>query len=85
MRSCLTYWLESLTLLHFGFNLIVDVLHFGIPLSFTVLHSGKSILPHCPKGLGFVVIAQLLAVVRFLLSSHTSRYSFVIGKYGLND
>ena len=85
MRSCLTYWLESLTLLHFGFHLIADVLHFGIPLSFTVLHSGESILPHCPKGLGLVIVAQHLAEVWHLLPSRTLRNCFVIGKDGLND
>ena len=33
LMSYLACWLESLTLLHFGFHLFVNVLHFGIPLS----------------------------------------------------
>ena len=85
MRSCLVCWLESLTLLHFGFHLFADVLHFGITLSFTVLHSSESVLLHWPKGLGFVVVAQHLAEVCSLLPSHTLRNSFVTRKDGLND
>ena len=71
----LAYWLKSLILLHFGFHLSTDVLRFETPLFFAVLHSGKSTLPHWPKGLGFVVVAQHLAEVQFLLPSHTSRLS----------
>ena len=78
-------WLESLTLLHFGFHLFVDILLFGIPLSFTILHFGELVLPHWPKGLGFVVVAQYLVKVWPLLPSRTSRNSFVTGKDGLND
>ena len=86
MRSCLACWLESLTLLHFGFHLFVSILHFGIPLSFAILHSSESVLPHWPKGLGFVVVVlQHLAEVWSFLPSRTSRNSFVIGKDGLND
>ena len=83
--SYLACWLESLTLLHFGFHLFADVLLFGIPLSFTILHSGESVLPHWPKGLGFVVIAQHLAKVCSLLPSYTPWNSFVTEKDGLND
>ena len=85
MKFCLACWLKSLILLHFGFHLFADVLRFRIPLSFAVLHSGESILPHWPKGLGFVVVAQHLAKVCSLLPSRTPRNSFVIGKDGLND
>ena len=74
-----------MTLLHFGFYLFVDVLRFGIPLSLTVLHSGESVLPHWPKGLGFVVVAPHLAKVCALLPSRTPKNSFVTGKDGLND
>ena len=73
-----------MTLLHVGFNLFADVLRFGIPLSFAILHFGESVLPHWPKGLGFVVVAQLLAIVRFLIPSCTSRNSFFTRKDGLN-
>ena len=85
MTFCLAYWLESLILLRFGFHLSANVLHFETPLFFEVLHSGMSTLPHWPKGLGFVVIAQHLAKVHFLLLSRTSRNSFVTRKDGLND
>ena len=63
----------------------VDVLCFETPLFFAVLHFGESALPHWPKGLGFVVVAQHLVKVQFLLPSCTSRNSFVVGKDGLND
>ena len=72
-------------LLRFGFHLSTDVLRFKTPLFFAVLHSGELVLPHWPKGLGFVVIAQHLAKVHFLLLSRTSRNSFVTRKDGLND
>ena len=74
-----------MTLLHVGFNLFADVLRFGIPLSFAILHFGESVLPHWPKGLGFVVVAQHLAKVWSLLPSRTQRNSFVTRKDGLND
>ena len=71
---------ESLILFHFGFHLFANILRFGIPLSFTVLHFGELVLPHWPKGLGFVVVAQHLVEVRFLLPSRSSRNSFALGK-----
>nr|POE75822.1 hypothetical protein CFP56_05092 [Quercus suber] len=63
LRSYLACWLESLILLHFGFQLFADVLHFGIPLSFTALHFGELALPYSLGGPEFVAVAQLLAVV----------------------
>ena len=72
-------------LLRFSFHLSTDVLRFETPLFFAVLHSGELVLPHWPKGLGFVVVAQHLVEVQFMLLSRSSRNSFVIGKDGLSD
>ena len=69
----------------FWFHPFANILRFGIPLSFAILHSGESTLPHWPKGLGSVVVAQCLAEVWPLLPSHTLRNSFVTRKDGLND
>ena len=76
---------ESLILFHFGFHLFANILRFGIPLSFTVLHFGELVLPHWPKGRGFVIVAQHLAKVWPLLPSRTPRNLFVTGEDGLND
>ena len=85
LKLCLACWLESLILLHFGFHLFANVLRFGIPLFSAFLHSSELVLPHWPKGLGFVVVAQHLAEMWPPLPSCTPRNSFVTGKDGFND
>ena len=72
-------------ILQFGFHLFADGLRFETPSSFVALHSSEFALPHLPRELGFVVVAQHLAEVQFLLPFRTLRDSFVIRKDGLND